>query len=149
VKTLRNILAFLSLFLCFGAKKVPVSHSVRPPECNNSELKQYEAEILLYLLPQSEAVRRGGGKVAWQVETTANQRDFYSFYVYDLKGSAYGSPTIGHFAVNKHTAQVWNSVEDELVESDDLSTVERIIQTGHCITEDVFKAYSSIDSSGT
>jgi hypothetical protein len=111
--------------------------------CQTTDLNQYDAEILLYVLPPSEAVRHAGGKVAWAIEPATNQKDFYSFYVYDLKGSSYGSPTIGHFAVNKHTGEVWDAVTEEPVESEDLSAIERIIRKAHCIDENVLKSHPS------
>jgi hypothetical protein len=135
--------ALLFWLLLFQVGGPSTSRSSPSTGCQTTELAEYDAEMLLYLLPSSEAVRRAGGKVAWEIESGTNQKDFYSFYVYDLKGSPYGSPTIGHFAVNKHTGEVWDAVTEEPVESEDLSAIERIIRKGHCIDDNVLKTYSS------
>ena len=112
--------------------------------CRSSQLTVYDAEILLSLLPESRATRKRGGTVAWELQssTKLNQKDFYIFYVYDLSAPRYGSPTIGYFAVNKHTAQIWDTITDKVVESKDILAVEKILQKAHCIGEKTLATYS-------
>jgi hypothetical protein len=108
-------------------------------------LNEYDAEILMYLAPASVTVRNSGRKVAWELQSNAklNQRDFYVFYLYDLSAPAESSPTIGYFSINKHTAEVWDMDGLQLVQSDDLLAVEKILRRGHCIDDAVLKSYTS------
>ena len=112
--------------------------------CQATELKEYEAEILLYLLPDSSAVRGKGNRVGWELQTNPvlNQADFYIFYLYDAHAPNYGSPTIGYFGVNKHTAEVRDMTSDEFIQSEDLLAVQKILRRGHCIDEQILKEYS-------
>jgi hypothetical protein len=113
--------------------------------CQPSEMNEYEAEILLYLLPASVASRNKGGQVVWELQSSPgfNQKDFYVFYVYNLKAPDYSSPTIGYFGVNKHTAEVWDMNWEEFAQSKDVLAVEKILQKGHCMDENTLKTYSS------
>lgn len=95
--------------------------------CQSTELTKYDAEILLCLLPASMALRHKGRSVAWEEQTSSamNRKDFYVFYVYDASASVNSSPTVGYFAINKHTAEVWNIGAVDFVQSDDLLAVQR------------------------
>ena len=59
-----------------GSQKQPLS-------CTATELNEYDAEILLYLLPASVTTRGKGRKVGWELQTSPqlNQEDF-SFSMY-------------------------------------------------------------------
>lgn len=128
-----------------GASSKTKRRRPQPTPCHPSELSKYDAEILLYLLPASVTVRHNGRKVAWEEQTSSalNQKDFYVFYVYDLSAPDYGSPTIGYFAINKHTAEVWDMGAVDFVQSDDLLAIQRILRDSHCVDEKTLKAYSS------
>jgi hypothetical protein len=145
MNAIKYVLVFLLLVQVTSAPrpagKAPQS---QPAPCQPSELNQYDAEILLYLLPASVTVRGNGKKVGWELQRNPvlNQKDFYVFYLYDLGAPDHGSPTIGYFAVNKHTAEVWHMDMEEFVESEDLLAVQRILRKGHCVDDTVLKTYS-------
>ncbi len=113
--------------------------------CRPSQLQEYEAEILIYLIPEATEARKNGEKVAWELQSSAklNQNDFFVFYLYNAGAPESSSPTIGYFAVNKHTAEVWNMNAEEPLHSADLLSVGEIFRRGHCIDEQTVRLYSS------
>jgi hypothetical protein len=113
--------------------------------CRPSELKKYEAEILIYLTPEASEARKAGEKVSWELQSSVklNQNDFFVFYLYNVGAPESSSPTIGYFAVNKHTAEVWNMNSKELLHSAELLSVGEIFRRGHCIDEQTVRSYSS------
>ena len=114
--------------------------------CQPSELSKYDAEILLCLLPASMTLRHNGRRVAWEEQTSSakNQKDFYVFYVYDVSAPDNSSPTVGYFAINKHTAEVWDMGAVDFVQSNDLLAVQRIMRDSHCVDEKTLKTYTSL-----
>lgn len=137
----------LLLMVQFGLVATPLvtnSQSSQRP-CEPSELTVSDAEILVYLLPDSVATRDRGRKVGWELQTGVqlDQKDFFVFYVYDVTAPQDSSPTIGYFGVNKHTAEVWDMNREEFVQAKDLLAVQGILRKGHCIAEELLKTYSS------
>jgi hypothetical protein len=116
-----------------------------PTPCQPSELTKYDAEVLLYVLPASVNVRHAGGKEGWEEQTSSalNHRDFFVFYVYDLSTPDSASPTVGYFAINKHTAEVWDIGAKEFLQSEDLLAIQRILRHGHCVDDKTLKVYTS------
>jgi hypothetical protein len=111
--------------------------------CRASELTQSDAEILIYLLPQSAAVREKGNVVGWDLQTNPrlNQKDFFNFYLYDVNAPDSGSPTVGYFAVNKRTAEIWDANSLVLVDSRDLREIQKILRKGHCVSSETVKEF--------
>lgn len=97
------------------------------------------------MLPASVAARSKGGTVRWELQTSPqlNQANFFVFYVYDVGAASSSSPTIGYFAVNKHTAEVWDMGVAGYVKNPDLLGVQQILRKGHCIADMEIKRYTS------
>ncbi len=105
-----------------------------------------EAEVLIYLLPQAHELRSKSMDVSWELETgkSFNQNDFYIFWVVNSKRpNVQGSVTVGYFAVNKHSAEVWSLDANNFVSSSELEGIQRIIRTAHAITEPLIQQYHS------
>src|SRR5580700_865019 len=87
-----------------ASARIPGELQSSATSCQPTELKEYDAEILVYLLPTSVTTRTNGRKVGWELQSNPglNQKDFFVFYLYDLSAPDYASPTIGYFAINKH-----------------------------------------------
>jgi len=78
-----------------------------------------------------------------QTSAQLNQADYYYFWVYNAKRQSNGSVTIGYYAVNKHTADVWDTVEQKRISSRLMVGVQRIIRESHHIDEDTMGKYRS------
>lgn len=105
-----------------------------------------EAEILIYLLPYAQEIRRQGMDIGWELQTstTLNQRDFYVFWVVNSKRPKVdGSVTVGYFAINKHTADVWDEGLEEFVVAIDLGGVQSILRKHHHITPETLDKFRS------
>lgn len=109
------------------------------------EISLTEAKILLYVSPIGEKVRAEGYDIAMERQTSdkLNQADYYIFWVYNDERPSHGSVTIGYFAVNKHTAQVWDTVEDKQLSGKLLLGVQKMIREWHHIDEATIKKYNS------
>jgi hypothetical protein len=136
--------ALLAACLCLAGYSTGDDRALAAAGCGASLLAQSDAEILIYLLPQSAAVREKGNTVGWEIQTNPrlNQKDFYNFYLYDLAARADSSPTIGYFSVNKHTAEVWDADNGAPVDSRDIREIQRILRKGHCIGDQVVREFS-------
>lgn len=109
------------------------------------EISLTEAKILLYVSPIGEEVRAEGYDIAMERQTSdkLNQADYYTFWVYNDERQSYGSVTIGYFAVNKHTAQVWDTVEDKQLSGKLLLGVQKMFRESHHIDGATIKKYSA------
>jgi hypothetical protein len=142
-KTSRDLPATLvALIITLSSTLFSSSHASTQPDPERLTLQ--EAEILIYLLPAAHANRKIGRDVAWERETSAmwNQADFFYFYVMGTNpppGTA--SVTVGHFAVNKHTGDLWSTVPEERVESVELRGVQEILRHAHRIGADTIARY--------
>jgi hypothetical protein len=112
---------------------------------NTTILSATEARILVYVSPVGEGLRASGSDIAMEQQTSAqlNQADYYYFWVYNAKRQSNGSVTIGYYAVNKHTADVWDTVEQKRTSSKLMVGVQRIIRESHHIDEDTMEKYRS------
>src|SRR6185437_6392029 len=91
-----------------------------------SAISLSEAEILIYVMPDSVAIRDKGRDVILEVTTSAelNQSDYYFFDV-SFTGPTAASRLVGHYAINKRTADVLNSIPTaHIVTSRQLSGVQ-------------------------
>src|SRR5258708_25352859 len=103
------------------------------------QIAPHEAEILIYLLPQAQELRKHGMDVGWELQTSLklNQRDFYTYWVVNSKRpNVEGSVTVGYFSVNKHTAEVCDENNEKVVDAGELEGVERILRRAHHIDEE-------------
>ncbi len=109
-------------------------------------LSATEARILVYVSPVGEEQRASGFDIGMEAQSSAqlNQADYYYFWVYNAKREqSYGSVTIGYYAVNKHTAQVWDTDEEKQLSSKLLLGVQKIIRESHHIDEGTMEKYRS------
>ncbi len=109
-------------------------------------LSATEAEVLVYVSPAGEQVRARGTDVAMDVQTSheLNQEDYFYFWVYDTQPNPNGSATIGYYAVNKYTADVWDvSVDERQLASPVLDGVQRILRRAHNIDDATLAEYGN------
>ena len=95
----------------------------------------HEAEILIYLLPVAHQLRAEGMDVGWELQDQNRDRypkdDYYVFWLVNNKRASAGSTTIGYYAVNKRTGEIWNTDLDQLVSSAELEGVQKILRCAH------------------
>jgi len=106
----------------------------------------YEAEVLIYLLPEAHEVRSQGMDVGWeqQQSPSLNLDDFFVFWVVNAKRKdVHGSVTIGFFSVNKHTADIWDNDLGDFVATPELQGVQRILREAHHIDEAIMEKFRS------
>ena len=132
---LQKVLLLIAILVC-GLISLPLgvwSHQESPtPEL----LTLTEAEILIYLMPQAQELRRLRMDVGWELQTGPkfNRKDFYTFWVVNAKRpNVEGSVTVGYFDVNKHTGEVWDEGLERFVVSPDLAGVQVILRKAHGI----------------
>jgi hypothetical protein len=105
-----------------------------------------EAEILIYLLPQAEQLRTEQMDIGWELQTSAqlNQADFFVFWVVNNKRpNVKGSVTVGYFAVNKHTAEIYNMNSDRDISTPEIDGVQKIIRKARSIDQATINRYHS------
>lgn len=106
----------------------------------------YEAEILVYIMPAAQGVRKQGWDVGWELQTSPdlNQEDYFVFWVVNSKRpNVVGSVTIGYYGVNKRTADVWDDNFGKFVEGKELKGVQAILRRAHHIDEATIRQYRS------
>ena len=111
---------------------------------NTTTLTATEAAILTYVSPVGDRQRAGGSDIALEQQTSAqlNQADYYYFWVYNAKRQqSSGSVTIGYYAVNKYTGDVWDTVEKKQLSSMLLIGVQRLIRESHHVDEGAMEKY--------
>ncbi len=101
-----------------------------------------EAQILLYVTPIANRVRASGGDVGMDLESRANApgEDFYYYQLRDAKAPRRGQ-LVGNFAVNKHTAQVWDNDQHQQLHGAVMSGVQAIIRRAHNIDQAALRRY--------
>ena len=125
----------------------PASYSSRAVQGTQqaaTPIALHEAEILIYLLPQAQEVRNQGWEIGWELQTSAevSGSDSFVFYVYNATRPSGGSVTIGYFAVDKHTADIWeDDVPPKLVASREIEAVQKILRRAHHIDDAFLKKY--------
>jgi hypothetical protein len=111
------------------------------------QIARYEAEILIYVLPQGQELRNQGMEIGWELQTSSklNQQDFFTFWVFNSKRpNVEGSVTIGYFSVNKHSAEVWDDNKETLVSTAELEGIQRILRQEHRIDESTVYKFSPL-----
>jgi hypothetical protein len=51
--------------------------------------------------------------------------------------------TVGFYAVNKHTADVWDTTMDQMIKSRELVGIQRLLRSAHAIDERVIRRFRS------
>jgi hypothetical protein len=136
-----GLIVTLSAFAGFRLAAQSAPHAALP-----EQIAPYEAEILIYVLPQAQELRKQGMDVGWEQDMSPklNQRDFYTYWVVNSKRpNVEGSVTVGYFSVNRHTAEVWND-NNEQVDTSELAGIERILRRAHHIDEETLHKFSSL-----
>jgi hypothetical protein len=109
-----------------------------------------EAKILVTLTDVAQQTMAHGWPIEWHATKSP---DWFFFSAYNVgRTNPGGSVTLGHFAVNRHTATVWEAVSGTLVSSPAMGVVQRILRDDRGITpEDVEKwsAQNPADGIGT
>jgi len=142
----------LTCFVCaLGVgSSAPSLLSRGPFPAGPEQLAYHDAEILIYLLPVAKETRSRGSDVSWERESSPrlNQSDYFVFWVMNARPNPYGSSTIGYFAVNKHTADIWECGGDEEinkgpVKSPEIEGVQKILREAHHIDQQTVHKYRS------
>src|SRR5579863_6456895 len=113
---------------------------------NATAVTLVEAEIEIYVLPVGESERQKGLDIAMEAQTSAqlDQENYYYFWVYNVKREQSEGPvTVGYYAVNKHTAEVWDTNEKKQISSKLISGVQGIIRESHHIDKGTTERYHS------
>lgn len=119
-----------------------------PATCSPTLITLPEAEILIYIMPDSKEVRKLGQDVTWLTDSQAvsmsvyDGTDYYIFWV-TSSGPSQGSNSVGYYAVNKHTADVLllGAGYPRMVISKELEGVERLFRRASCIGPSTIKKY--------
>jgi hypothetical protein len=123
---------------------MPVSGALSTSSTGPELLTLHDAEVLIYLLPAAHSNRAAGRDINWERELAAelNQADFFYFWVTGTNPPpGVGSVTVGHFAVSKHTGEIWSTVPEEHVESAELRGVQEILRRAHGIDSSTVAKY--------
>ncbi|MBZ5647692.1 MAG: hypothetical protein LAN37_10760 [Acidobacteriia bacterium] len=140
---MRPMTMWALLILLVASASIPRSSTAA--ETAPSLVTLTEAEILVYFVPQAMQVRAEGMDIGWEEDSSPkdNRKDFYYFFLYNAKRPNAANATIGHFAVNKHTADVWNAVTLEMVASRELAGIQKILRRAHHIDQRTMEKYKS------
>ncbi|MEJ2079534.1 MAG: hypothetical protein P8020_19370 [Acidobacteriota bacterium] len=100
-----------------------------------------EAKILVTLTDVAQQTMAHGWPIEWHATKSP---DWFFFSAYNVgRTNPGGSVTLGHFAVNRHTATVWEAVSGTLVSSPAMGVVQRILREDRGITPDDIEKWSS------
>jgi len=110
------------------------------------DLSLSEAKILVFASPFAEALRRTGTDIGVELQTSSelNQADYYYFWVYNAKRvHSGGSVTVGYYAINKHTADVWNVDTGRRESGRLLGDIQTVMRDAHAIEKSAVQRYQS------
>jgi hypothetical protein len=141
----------LACFICAVGFRSPAASSLPrgPSPAAPEQIAYHDAEILIYLLPVAKETRARGSDISWERQSSPrlNQSDYFVFWVTNARPNPYGSSTIGYFAVNKHTADVWecggDGIDTEAVTSPEIVGVQKILREANHIDEASVQKYRS------
>jgi hypothetical protein len=123
------------------------SDSASPlPAFKPESIALHEAEILIYIMPPAQEVRKQGWDIGWELQTSPdlNQEDYFVFWVVNSKRpNVNGSVTIGYYSVNKHTADIWDDNFGSFVKGTELEGVQAILRRAHHIDGATTEQYRS------
>ena len=106
-------------------------------------LSSYEAQILVYISPDAHEIRESGRDVdLYPVTSEAlNSEEYYFYDVRDPESADVGSDLVGHYAVNKYSADLVNAVTQEQIDSVEVNRIEDILRKAHQMHEAQIKKY--------
>lgn len=100
-----------------------------------------EAKILVTLTDVAQQTMAHGRPIEWHAMKSP---DWFFFSAYNAgRTNPGGSATLGHFAVNRHTATVGEAVSGTLLSSPAMGVVQRILREDRGITPDDVEKWSS------
>ena len=100
-----------------------------------------EAKILVTLTDVAQHTMADGWPIEWHVRENP---DWFFFSAYNAgRVNPGGSVTLGHFALNRHTATLWETVSGTLLSSPAMGVVQRILREDRVITPDDVERWSS------
>lgn len=101
-----------------------------------------EAKLLLHATPVAHEVRAKGHRVGFEyrISETFNHEDYFYLSLYNATDKVSASILVGHFIINKHTADVWNDSE-EFIETLEMQEFQASIRAARGITKAVIKKY--------
>ncbi len=140
VRHLRNVLAFgIALALMRSFEGSPAVAQTA------TQISETDAKILVYLSPLADTVRAAGGDIVMELSPPSKElgNDFFYYRMGDYKSKS-PSNLVGFSAVNKYTAQVWDT--DGHVEVSDavLRGVQAIIRKANHIDARVMTQYGRL-----
>jgi hypothetical protein len=104
-------------------------------------LALHEAKILVSLTSAARAAMGRGDKIDWFASESENWFYFearnispYERWMQTARETSDdppNAPLIGHFAVNRQTAEVWDSVLEKLIETPELLYIQRLLREVH------------------
>ena len=103
-----------------------------------------EAKILVVASPVGQDLQKENMDIGFELQDSSqlNQADYYYFWVYNSKrANPAGSVTIGYYAVNKHTADLWDIDTRRIISGKLLESIQRIIREAHGIDSAIIKHY--------
>jgi hypothetical protein len=139
--------AILSTVLFFASAATVIAQDTSQKTTSALTLSVTDAKILLYLSPAAKAVRKTGFDVALELQTSEahNKTDYYVFYMFNSKRKCEGcSPTIGYYAVNKHTADIRDlnqGDEAPFVRDAELQGIQELVRNDYYMSSEVLKQY--------
>jgi len=98
-----------------------------------SAISPQDAQILIYLLPVADQLRKEGMDIAWERVPLAEAHSSteYVFWVYNSKREGTASVTIGYYRVNRCTGVITEDETGKAVTSQVLDRVRSIMLDGH------------------
>jgi len=116
------------------------------PTFKPESIALHEAEILIYIMPAAQEVRKQGWDIGWELQTSPdlNQKNYFVFWVVNSKRpNVNGSVAIGYYSVNKNTADIWDDNFGSFVKGAELEGVQAILRRAHHIDDATIEQYRS------
>ena len=105
-------------------------------------LAVFEAEILIYLTENGDYNRQKGQDIAWTSQPCVDvpNQDFYCFWLVGTPPPPEGgSVTIGPYAVDRHSGEVWDLALKRPDRSVEVSKVQDLMRRGHRIDQELVR----------
>jgi hypothetical protein len=108
-----------------------VAHSLTQEPGKTRTISRYEAEILVYLLPEAHDMRAQGFDAEAIYDEDGSKGGDFVFRLQAVVPNPDGSTLLGHFAVNKVTGQILERAPDQQVVSKELEGVLKVMRRAH------------------
>ena len=123
------------------ALAVPAAAAEKP-----KPLSTRDAEWLLHSVPAAVELQQQGFNLGRELQTSSafNQRDWFIFWAYNATRKCDGcSVTVGHFAVNRHTGEVFDMDLNSFVATPQLAAAQKMLRDKRRITQEVIRKHQS------